>query len=88
MGDFAEEAGGEPAFEGALGHTIAFGHQEAGAGLEALGPAPLESAEGRFAAQELQRKTDLRQKPVPLLDLHRDSNMGLRCSFVVSLTLS
>lgn len=37
MGDFAEEAGGEPALEGALWHTVAFGHQEAGAGLEALG---------------------------------------------------
>ena len=37
MADFAEEAGGEPAFEGALGHAVAFGHQEAGAGLEALG---------------------------------------------------
>ena len=28
-------------------------------------PAPLESAEGRFAAQDLQRKTDLRQKLAP-----------------------
>ena len=31
MGDFAEKACREPAFEGALGHTVAFGHQEAGA---------------------------------------------------------
>lgn len=37
MGDFTEEAGGEPALEGAFGHTVAFGHEEAGAGLEALG---------------------------------------------------
>ena len=25
---------------------------------------------------------------IPLLDLHRDSNMGLRCSFIVPLALA
>lgn len=37
MGYFPEEAGGEPAFEAALGHSVAFGYLEAGAGLETLG---------------------------------------------------